>query len=250
MSARFERVMAAVIVLNAIVLGAQTYTEGHAQLFSAVNGLFLLAYIAEAAARLWTAGSVRGYLGDKWNVFDLVVIGVALIPVTGQATQLLRLVRLVRVVKLGRHMPELKIALSAVTKALPGMASLLGATVLLLFVYGVAGTSLFEGDPHFANVGSAMLHLFSLLGGENLPDVLDEAQAASPWGATYFVSFTILAVYLLANLVIGLIVGVMESARDEADADVDGLDGRLAAAEDALSEARAVLGSAKSEVTK
>ena len=250
MTPRFERVMASVIVTNAIVLGAQTYVSGHEQLFAAINGAFLVLYMAEAVLRLRAARTMRNYLADRWNVFDLLVIGVALIPVTGQATQLLRLVRLVRVVKLGRHLPELKIAMSAVVKALPGVMSLLGATVLLLFVYGVAGTALFPTDPHYANVGTAMLFLFAMLGLEGLPDVMDAAMAETVWGVPFYVSFAVLAGFLIFNLLIGIVISAMESARDEAAADAAGLDGRLAAAEDALSEARAVLGSAKSEATK
>ena len=56
---------------------------------------------------------------------------------------LLRLVRLLRIVRLVRFLPDLRILVAAAGRSVPGIASLAGATFVLIFIYGMLGWVLF-----------------------------------------------------------------------------------------------------------
>lgn len=206
MNNRFEKAMTAVILANAAVLAAATYTDQYNEVFAAANTAFLAVYIAEAVVRYRLAGT-KQYLRDKWNLLDLGVIAVALVPGAG-AIQALRLVRLAKLV---RHLPEMRMALAAAAKAARSLAGLMGGMLLLMFGYALAGVGMFPNDPHFENVGDGMLFLFSMTTLENYPDTLDAAVGV---GKLYWVSYGVLAGFLFINLITGVMVSAMEGARE------------------------------------
>jgi voltage-gated sodium channel len=59
-----------------------------------------------------------------------------------------------------------------------------------------------------------MLTLFILLTLENFPTYLEEALAVTPWATVYFVSYVLVAAFVIFNLLIGIIISSMESARE------------------------------------
>jgi voltage-gated sodium channel len=217
----FEWGMVGAISANAVVLGAQTYVDGREQLFGWINGLFLVLYVIELVLRAHAVRwDMREFVRDRWNVFDLVVVVVSLLPAVRGVTMLLRMARIARVAKLMRYLPELRVAFTAVGKSALGVASMGAATALLIFIYGMAGTMLFgEVDAeHYGNIGNAMLTMFTMLTLENLPENIAMGQAVGGWTAVYFISYALIASFLIFNLFIGIVLNAMEEARDEAKA--------------------------------
>lgn len=245
----FEGGIIAAIILNAALLGAQTYVTGGDRWFSLANTGFLLLYVVEMGVRLRDAGSVRRWGRDRWNLFDAAVILLAVIPAAREAATVVRLLRLVRVVKVVRYLPELRIALSAVARSLPGVSSLAAGTALVIFLYGMVGVELFaQGNPgDFGDIGKAMLTMFMLVTLENLPDIMHTGLDISPWAVPYFGSYVIVMGFLLFNLFIGVVLAAMEQAR-EASRDDDecmDLDEALSTAQQALEDLAAVVRSRK-----
>src|SRR4051812_30785217 len=102
----FEWAMIVVITLNAVVMGAQTYVPGDDAIFEWINGVFLAVYVAELAIRAHAVQwDMKAFVRDRWNVFDLVVVLISMIPAVRGATMLLRLARIARVAKLMRYLP-------------------------------------------------------------------------------------------------------------------------------------------------
>lgn len=232
----FEAVMVAIIVANAVVLGLQTYVDGHQDLFDGANTAFLWVYIAEIAIRLQHAGSVRAYARDRWNMFDAAVVAVSIIPGIREVVMLLRLARLVRIVKVMRYLPELQMALRAVAKAMPSVASLAAGLALLIFLYGMVGVYLFGNEnPDFENIGDAMLTMFMLLSLENLPDYMHTNLAITGWAVPYFVSYVIIGALLVFNLFIGVVLNAMEESRSAKDTMGD-MNEAISAAQAALAD--------------
>jgi voltage-gated sodium channel len=64
-----------------------------------------------------------------------------------------------------------------------------------------------------------MLTLFILLTLENFPTYLAEAEAVSPYAVVFFVSYVLLAAFVVFNLLIGIVIGSMERAREQDAAD-------------------------------
>jgi voltage-gated sodium channel len=215
----FERFILAVIVANAVVLGAETYESvdrDHGALLDTLNAVFLGVFVVELLVRFAAAGfSPRRYFASGWNVFDFVVVGGAFVPGLRENATLLRLLRLLRVVRVVRLLPDLRILVAAVVRALPGVGSLALLTVLLLFVYGMVGWLAFDEHmpDRFGDIGNAMLTLFVLLSLETMPELLDRARELSEWAVVYFVSFALLAAFILFNLFIGIVINSMEEAR-------------------------------------
>lgn len=88
--------------------------------------------------------------------------------------------------------------------------------VVLLYVYGMVGWLVF-GDSlpdDYGNIGDAMLTLFVLLSLENLPTVIEQGMDVSNWAVPYYVSFVLIAAFLVLNILIGVVINSMEEARE------------------------------------
>lgn len=245
----FELVIVAVIVVNAIVLGVGTYAgvaSGHEPLFSTIYNVILGIYVVELLIRLTAyRWNPREFVKDGWNVFDFIVVVASFVPSLRANAMLLRLVRLLRIVRLVRFLPDLRLLVSAAGRSVPGIASLAAATFVLIFIYGMLGWVLFSGhDPdNYGNVGQAMLTMFVMLTLENFPDNVAMGQAVSQWSIVYFISYVLLASFLIFNLFIGIVLNAMEEARsaDRKEHETDDLLSRLRAAREALEQAEVEL---------
>lgn len=244
-SRTFELFIVGVIVFNAIVLGLGTYADiasRYEPLFATIYNVILGIYVVELLIRLTAyRWNPREFVKDGWNVFDFIVVVASFIPALRANAMLLRLVRLLRIVRLVRFLPDLRILVSAAGRSVPGIASLAAATFVLIFIYGMLGWVLFSGhDPaNYGNVGLAMLTMFVMLTLENFPDNVAMGQAVSPWSIVYFISYVLLASFLIFNLFIGIVLNAMEEARgaDRKEHETDDLLTRLRDAREALEQA-------------
>jgi voltage-gated sodium channel len=241
----FDLVIVVVILINAVILGLETFDSvaaGYHGVFDVLYNVILGIYVIEILIRFTATGwDVRAYVADRWNVFDFIVVAAVLIPGLRGAAMVLRLVRLARIVRIVRFLPDLRLIIGAIGRAIPGVASLAAATALLIFIYGMLGWVFFAGhDPvHYGNVGQAMLTLFVMLTLENFPDNVYMGQEVSQWSVLFFISYAVIMSFLIFNLFIGLVLSAMEEARgaDREKHETDDLLARLRAARTALEDA-------------
>ena len=217
---RFDAFFLVVIVLNAVVLGAETYEsveDRYGDLLHTLNAVFLGMFCVELAIRItsyWPRP--REFFRNGWNVFDFVVITGSFVPGLRENATLLRLLRLGRIVRAVRLLPDLRILTVAVGRSIPGVASLAAMTLLLVYLYGMVGWVIFhEHDPaNFASIGQAMLTMFILLTLENLPVYIEKGLELSNWTVLFYVSYVLVASFLIFNLFIGVVINSMEEARE------------------------------------
>ena len=219
-SAWFDFLIFGVIIANAVVLGLDTYDairRDAGGLLHTLNDVFLGVFVVELAIRIGAYGRrPQDFFKSGWNVFDFVVIGAAFLPGLRENSTLLRLVRLARVLRVIRLLPELRLLITAVGRSLPGLASLTVMAVILLYVYGIVGWLVF-GDAlpdEYGNIGDAMLTLFLLLSLENLPSVVERGMEVSDWAVPYYVSFVLIAAFLVLNILIGVVINSLDEARE------------------------------------
>ncbi|HEV2712674.1 MAG TPA: ion transporter, partial [Gaiellaceae bacterium] len=145
------------------------------------------------------------FIRSGWNVFDFTVIAIAFAPGIRESSTLLRLARLARVVRVVRLLPDLRVLLTAVVRSLPPLGSMTILVVLILFVYGMFGWLLFgEHEPqNWGTVGEAMLTCFVMLTLENFPVYME--REIHPWSWIYFVSFIMVAGFIVINVLIGIV---------------------------------------------
>ena len=234
-STRFNGVIAAVIVVNAIVLGLETYpgvVAEHGAALVRLNEAFYAVFLVELVLRFASYGRrPLDFFRSGWNVFDLVVIGAVLIPGVREQAQLLRILRLARIVRLVRFLPDARVLVLTVVKSIPSLFSMVVLVVLLMFVYGMVGWAAFGAalPETWGTIGRSMLTLFVLLTLENFPTYLAEAEPVSVFAIPYFLSYLILAAFLVFNLLIGIVISSMEKARSHYANESTSADGALAA---------------------
>ena len=219
-SGPFTVVVLGTIVVNAVVLGLQTYEgveDRWGEFLDLLNAACLAIFIVELLVRIasyWPRP--LEFFRSGWNIFDFVVIAAAFVPGIRQNATLLRLARLLRIVRIVRVLPDLRVLLLGVWRSVPPLASIGAVTAMILFVYGMVGWILFADDlpDQWGNIGRAMLTLFVMLTLEDFPVYMADAMAIEPWAWVYFVSFILVAAFIVLNVLIGVVLNSMEEARE------------------------------------
>lgn len=218
-STRFNLAIFAVILANAAVLGLETYervAREYGDLLMALNDFFLGVFVVELVIRITAFGSRPArFFRNGWNVFDFVVVVASLAPGLRENAMLLRIVRLARVLRIVRLLPDLRVLTIAIGRSIPGVLSLTALAMLVLFVYGMIGWTIFDehAPREYGTVGEAMLTLFVALTLENLPDQIALGRELSDWTLVYFVSYALVAAFLIFNILIGVVINSLEEAR-------------------------------------
>lgn len=217
-SERFQLFISAVIVVNAITLGLETYTGFSDRVLDSLKTIDIVIYgifCVELAIRFVAFGRrPQHFFRNGWNVFDFCIIAGVWVPGLRENATLLRLLRLLRVARLLRFLPDVPLLLDGVRRTLRPAAGLVALTFLLLFLYGMVGWALFRGvDPErWGNISDAMLTLFGILTLEGWNEVLNDASEATPFAWVYFLSFILIGTFVVLNLVIGIVINSLEEA--------------------------------------
>jgi voltage-gated sodium channel len=217
---RFQGFISIVIVANAVTLGLATYEgieERAGTLLGTLDDIFIGIFVLELAIRILAYGTRPwNFFRDGWNVFDFIVITAAFAPGLRENATLLRLARLLRVLRLVTVLPDLRGIVRAMVRSLPPIGSLVVLMLLIMFVYGMVGWILFHEDnpEQWGNIGQAMLSLFVMLTLENWPQYLDAGQAIHPESWIFFVSYVLLASFLVINILLAIIINSMEEVRE------------------------------------
>ena len=218
-SAPFNLFIFGVILANAVVLGLETYPRVEREagdLLRVLNDVFLGVFVVELAIRLTSFGSrPRDFFRSGWNIFDFLVIAASFTPGLRENAMLLRLARLARVLRIVRLLPDLRVLTIAIGRSIPGVMSLTVLAVLILFIYGMVGWTIFadHAPEQYGNIGEAMLTLFVTLTLENLPEQLALGRELSDWTILYFISYALIAAFLIFNILIGVVINSLEEAR-------------------------------------
>ena len=216
----FEGFIFTVIILNAIVLGLETYgsiVDRYGDTLYLLNEIFLGIFIVEILLRIGAYGSRPwNYFRSGWNVFDFVAVFAVFIPGVRENATLLRLVRLLRVVRVVSVLPDLRVLISGMLRAIPPIASMAALAVLLIFIYGMIGWKIFgeEIPERWGDIGEAMLTLFTVLTLEGWNEILFAGQEVTQFAWVFFVSFVLIASFLLINILIAIIINAVEDARE------------------------------------
>lgn len=209
----FEWTIIGLIVINAIILGLETNPQIHASygdVLGALDRLILAIFVAELLIR----GYVLGWkmLKDPWSIFDLIVVGVALIPATGNLS-VLRSLRILRVLRLISAVPSMKRVVSGLLKAIPGMGSIVALLLLVLYVSGVMATQMFgsEFPALFGSLRSSLFTLVQIMTMEGWADLSGPVMDKFPYAWVFFLVYMLVTSFAVLNLFIGIIVDAMQT---------------------------------------
>ena len=197
-----------IIVLNAIVLGLQTshgIVARHGTLLHWLDMLALGIFIVELAAKFIALG--RRFFRDGWNVFDFLVVAVALLPNAG-AFSVVRSLRVLRVLRLINRMPQLRRIADAILQAVPGIGAIAGLMGILFYVGAVMATTLF--GERFLELFNSLYTLFQVMTLESWSmSIVRPVMEVYPHAWLFFVPFILVSAFVMLNLFVAVIVDTM-----------------------------------------
>ena len=206
------RAITAVIVFNAITLGLETSAgvmERVGPLLLFLDDAVLAIFVAELLAKLFAFG--WRYFTNGWNVFDFIIVGIALAPASGDLT-VLRSLRILRVLRLVAIVPSMRKVVMALMAAIPGVSSVIALLALVYYVFAVMVTKLYgKAFPDwFGTVGDSMYSLFQIMTLESWSmGIVRPVMEQYPGAWMVFVPFILMTSFAVINLFIAVIVNAM-----------------------------------------
>lgn len=216
-SRRFEAFITALIFINAVTLGLETSPTAVAAFGGALavaDSAILAVFVFELIARLVVYRF--DFFRDPWRIFDLLVVGVALIPATGSLS-VLRALRILRVLRLISIVPSLRRVVTGFITALPGMGSIILLLSLVFYVSAVMATKLYGASfpALFGDLGASLYTLFQVMTLEGWSDgVVRPVMEIYPTAWLFFIPFIVATSFTVLNLFIGVIVSAMEEEHE------------------------------------
>ncbi|WP_036489904.1 ion transporter [Pseudovibrio exalbescens] len=217
-SKRWEYTIVTLIVINAVTLGLETSQTAMAAaggFLITVDRLILSVFVVELVTRIYAYGP-RFFTG-AWNLFDTVIIGIALVPATGPAS-VLRALRILRVLRLISVVPSLRKVIGGLMAALPGMGSVVLLMALVFYVFSVMATKLYGAvfPEWFGSIAASAYTLFQVMTLESwsmgiVRPVMEEFPSA--W--LFFLPFILCTAFTVLNLFIGIMVSAMQQEHEQ-----------------------------------
>ena len=215
---RVQRLIIILIVINAILLGLETWSAAMAvagDLILLADRLILAVFVAEIAVRLYVYR--RRFWRDPWSVFDFLVVSIALVPATGQLA-VLRALRVLRVLRLMTMVPSMRRVVGALLAAIPGLGSIVLVLAIIYYVFAVIATNLFAAThpEWFGHLGRSLYTLFQIMTLESWSmGISRPVMEHFPYAWAFFIPFILIATFTMLNLFIAIIVNAMQSFTDD-----------------------------------
>ena len=213
-------------------LQGQELGDGTKALLRAADVLWLALVLFDLGLQvLYTGLAVARTRGWLWAKL-IVLIAIILNLIANAATGAPYLARALRPVLLIERMRNVRKIAATTIETIPRVASVVVLLVLNLMGHSILGFLLFAGietgncnvirrnnppvncstllyppdscDNYFASLGESTLHMFELLTAVNFPTVALPAMRCNPYAALFFISYIIIAVYLLFNLALAV----------------------------------------------
>ncbi|WP_237464371.1 ion transporter [Vibrio stylophorae] len=212
----FQGLVIAVIVISALSVGAQTYELPNwlSKPLASLDYFITLFFATEISLRFMASKGPKAFFSKGWNIFDTLIVLASLIPITGsQAVFIARLLRIFRVLRLVSMLPDLRMLVNSLLRALPRMGYIALLMFVIFYIYGAVGAILFGkiNDFLWGDVSHAMLTLFRVATFEDWTDVMYETMTVYPLSWIYYFTFIFLTAFIFLNMMVGAVLEVMTS---------------------------------------
>jgi voltage-gated sodium channel len=217
-SSLFRNTIMALIIFNAITLGLGTsaWMKAHfASELRFVDQFVLAIFVVELSLKFYVER--LSFFRSAWNVFDLCIVSVGLLPQSDGLTAL-RGLRVIRAMRLLSAFPQMRAVVQALLDALPGMGAVIIMLLIVYYVFGVMATIMFGSAfaDWFGTVGKSIYSLFQIMTLESWSmGIVRPVMEQYPFAWAFFVPFIIVTAFSVLNLFIGLLVNTMQSAVEQ-----------------------------------
>ena len=216
----FERFIIAVIVLNGITLGLEAVPpvmNAIGPVLLTIDKIALAIFVVELCLKM--IGYGWAFFKRAWNWFDLIIVGIALVP-ANNGLSVLRAFRILRVLRLVSVLPSMRRVVQALLQAIPGMGSVLALMSLVFYVFAVMATKLFGATfpEWFGSLGESLYSLFQIMTLESWSmGIVRPVMEVHPHAWAFFVPFILLTTFAVLNLFIAIIVNAMQESHEVDD---------------------------------
>ncbi|WP_404344221.1 ion transporter [Pseudoalteromonas mariniglutinosa] len=242
----FQSFVIAVIVISALTVGAHTYSL-HPTAELALQWMDMgitVFFLVELIIRYIASKGFKDFFAKGWNIFDFIIVVGSLYPAAGSTVFIARLLRIFRVLRLVSMIPELRLLVNSLLKAIPQMGYIALLMFVIFYIYAAIGSMLFsEINPFlWGDVSISMLTLFRVATFEDWTDVMYETMEVYSLSWIYYLTFIFLTAFIFLNMMVGAILEVMSeehrNARKEQtnDSDLPATQGQIAELQQQLSE--------------
>lgn len=216
----FETAVIAIIILSALMIGAATYDVDPTLL--SVLKFFDIAvtifFLVELLIRMAAEDRFKDFFKKGWNIFDFLVVTASLMPIDESEMVLLaRLLRIFRVLRLVSMVPEMRILMDALVKAIPRIGYVVLLMFIIFYIYGAIGSFLFEkiNPVLWGDITIALLTLFRVATFEDWTDVMYETMEVYPFSWIFYLTFIFLTAFVFLNMMIGVVLDVMQQEHEK-----------------------------------
>jgi len=221
----FELFVVSVIVFSAVVIGVKTYDipEGMLQVVGVLDWFITFVFLFEITVRFLGEERKSRFFHSVWNVFDTLIVVVSLIPIQDSELALVgRLVRIFRVLRMVSIIPELRMLLNSLVKAMPQLGYVMLLMFIIFYIYAAVGSTFFAAiNPDlWGDISVSLLTLFRVMTFEDWTDVMYETMAVYPLSWIFYLTFIFFTAFAFLNMIIGIVVNVLEEEhmREKAEA--------------------------------
>lgn len=193
----FNVFILALIVLNGFLIGVQTYNDAP-DFIKIIQLCILFVFFIEVCLRWHGRKSTKEYWADRWNVFDIFILLIGVIPeiaslvfpeMDDQQNAIFATLRVLRIVQLTRSIraiDELRELIGVLIKSIKSLSYIAVLFLLVMYIYAIMGVTLFKNptyaqsehlerttsnpDP-YGSLGEAFFTLFRILTAEDWTDL-------------------------------------------------------------------------------
>jgi len=222
----FQGAVITVILLSALLIGAKTHqlSDNTIAVLALLDLGITIFFVIEIVIRFLAYPKGKRFFHNGWNIFDTVIVIGSLVPDGGSGVLLARLLRVFRVLRLVSMVPELRLLINALLKAIPRMGYIALLMFVIFYIYAAIGSMLFNqiNDVLWGDVSISMLTLFRVATFEDWTDVMYETMAVHPLSWIYYLSFIFLTAFVFLNMMVGTVLEVMSQEHESFRAEQHG----------------------------
>jgi len=218
----FEMTVIAIIIFSALVIGASTYDISPTWLgvIKFLDLAITIFFLIEIIIRIIAEEKILHFFRSAWNIFDFLIVTLSLIPIDESEMVLLaRLLRIFRVLRLVSIIPELRLLMNSLAKAIPRIGYVTLLMFIIFYIYGAIGSFFYEkiNPVLWGDISIAMLTLFRVSTFEDWTDVMYETMEVYPFSWIYYLTFIFFTAFVFLNMMIGVVLDVMQKEHEEFD---------------------------------
>lgn len=215
----FQWTVISVIIISALLIGARTHDlpPSIIGILTFLDNAVTVFFLVEIVIRFLATPKKSQFFKNGWNIFDTLIVIGSLVPDGGSGVLLARLLRVFRVLRLVSMVPELRLLINALIKAIPRMGYIALLMFVIFYIYAAIGSIVFHeiNEVLWGDVSISMLTLFRVATFEDWTDVMYETMAVYPISWVFYLSFIFLTAFIFLNMMVGTILEVMNEEHEQ-----------------------------------